>query len=99
MTTDPTPIDISNMPDLVRLAEEVEVTKKPRKLIRDRKFVGILLPTGTSLSPKKKRSKPKADYEAFRAAFGSWKDIKTEALLTNIYADRRRTNTRPPVQL
>jgi hypothetical protein len=99
MTTNPTPIDISNMPDLMRLAEEVEMTKKPRKLIKDKKTVAILMPTGTSLSPKKKRSKTKADYETFRAAFGSWSDVDTEALLKNIYTDRRQTNTRPLVKL
>jgi hypothetical protein len=99
MTTDPRPIDISNMPDLVRIAEEVEATKKPLKLTRDRKTVAILMPVATAETPRKKRAKTKADYEAFRAAFGSWKDVDTEALLKNIHADRRRTNTRPPVKL
>jgi hypothetical protein len=99
MTANPTPIDISNMPDLTRLAEEVQATKKPLKLTRDRKTVAILMPVGTSLPSKKKPEKTRAEYEAFRAAFGSWKDVNTEALLKNIYADRRRTNTRPPVQL
>ncbi len=32
--THPTPIDITNMPDLVRIAEEVEATKTPRELRR-----------------------------------------------------------------
>lgn len=99
MTTDPTPIDISNMPDLMRLVKEVEATKKPRKLVRNNKPVAVLMPTNTSLSPKKKRPKTKADYEAFRAAFGSWSDVDTEALLKNIYADRRQTNTRSLVKL
>jgi len=99
MTTDPTPIDISNMPDLMRLVKEVEATKKPRKLVRNNKPVAVLMPTNTSLSPKKKRPKTKADYEAFRVAFGSWSDVDTEALLKNIYADRRQTNTHPLVKL
>ncbi len=71
MTTDPTPIDISNMPDLMRLVKEVEATKKPRKLVRNNKPVAVLMPTPTSPLPKKKRTKTEADYEAFRAAFGS----------------------------
>lgn len=99
MTTDPRPIDISNMPDLVRIAEEVEATKKPLKLTRDRKTLAILMPVGTAVTPRKKRGKTKADYKAFRAAFGSWKDIDTEELLKHIYADRRRTITRLPVKL
>ncbi len=69
------------MPDLVRVTEEVMATKKPRKLIRDRKTVAILMPVGTSLFTRKKRAKTKVDYEAFRAAFGSWKDVDTKALV------------------
>lgn len=87
------------MPDLVRIAEEVKATKKPLKLTRDRKTVAILMPVAPTETPRKKRAKAKADYEAFRAAFGSWKYVDTEALLKNIYADRRRTNTRPLVKL
>src|SRR5437660_4854732 len=99
MTTDPTPIDISNMPDLLRLVQDVEATKKPRKLVRNNKPVAVLIPTNTSLSPKKERPKTKADYEAFRSAFGSWSDVDTVTLLKNIYADRRKTNPRPHVKL
>ena len=61
MTSEPTPIDISNMPDLIRLVKEVEATKKPRKLVRNNKPIAVLMPTDTSLSPKKKRAKTKAD--------------------------------------
>ncbi len=99
MTTHPTPVDISHMPDLLKLAEEVEMTRKPRKLIKDRETVAILIPIRTSLSPKKKRTNIKVDYEAFHAAFGSWNDVDTDALLKNINANRRRTNTRPSVEL
>ena len=80
----PTPIDISNIPDLVRLAEEVEATKKPREITKDSKTVAILIQVGTTL--KKKREKTKTDYETLRAAFGSWKAVDTEALLNTIYA-------------
>ncbi len=38
------PIDISNMPDLLDLVEEVESTKKPHELRRDNKPVAILTP-------------------------------------------------------
>ena|SRR5437660_1103709 len=95
MTADPRPIDISNMPDLIRLVKEVEATKKPRKLVWNNKPVAVLMPTTTSLSPKKKRPRTKADYETFRAAFGSWSDVDTEALLKNICTDCGQTNTRP----
>jgi hypothetical protein len=96
--THPTPIDITNMPDLVRIAEEVEATKTPRELVRENKPLAVIMPARKAPA-KKKGAKPKADYEAFRAAFGSWKDVDTENLLKNIYTDRRRTNTRPSVKL
>jgi hypothetical protein len=38
------PIDISDMPDLLDLVEEVEATKKPRELRRDNKPVALLTP-------------------------------------------------------
>ena len=44
MSSTPIPIDISNMPDLLDLVEEVEATKKPRELMRDNKPVAILTP-------------------------------------------------------
>jgi hypothetical protein len=86
------------MPDLLRVAEEVAATKKPLKLTRDRKTVAILMPVGTSLSPRKKPEKTRADYEAFKSAAGGWKDVDTDRLIANIYATRRRSN-RPPVNL
>ena len=39
---DPTPIDITHMPDLVRIAEEVEATKTPRELRRENKPVAVI---------------------------------------------------------
>jgi hypothetical protein len=96
MSIGTTPIDISNNPSLLRLAEEVEATKKPRKLMRDNQIVAILTP---ATKPQKRRERIKANNEAFRAAFGSWKDVDTERLLNDIYEDRRRRNTRPLVKL
>ncbi len=86
------------MPDLLRVAEEVAATKKPLKLTRDRKTVAILMPVSTSLSPRKKPEKTRADYEAFSSAAGGWKDVDIDRLIANIYATCRRSN-RPPVNL
>ncbi len=88
--THPTPIDITNMPDLVRLAEEVEATKIPRELRRENKPVALITPvTG---------AKTKADYEAFKSAAGSWKDVDTDRLIKDIYEQRRRSN-KPPIEV
>lgn len=86
--THPTSIDISNMPELVRIAEVVEATKTPRELKRESKTVAMIIPA-TNARPKKKREKTKADYEAFKAAAGSWKDIDAEQLVADIYRWRQ----------
>ena len=44
MSSNATPIDISHMPDLLDLVEEVEATKTPRALKRDDKVVAVLSP-------------------------------------------------------
>ncbi len=75
-----TPIDISHLPDLLRIAEEVKDTKTPHVLKRDNKTVAMLMPVGTTVKPEKKPKPTKADYETFFSAFGSWKDVDTEKL-------------------
>ena len=40
----PTPIDITTMPELARIVEEVEATKKPRELKRENKTVAVIMP-------------------------------------------------------
>src|SRR6266568_3355240 len=81
-----TPVDISTIttyPDLLHLVEEVNTTKQPRILKRDSETVAVLMPVATAIQPKK-RTKTKADHEAFLASAGSWKDVDTETLLKNI---------------
>jgi len=94
----PTALDITNIPELVRIVEEVEATKTPRELKRENKTVAVIMPAKKA-PLRKKREKTKADYEAFLSAAGGWKDVDTETLLKHIYEDRRRTNSRPPVKL
>jgi hypothetical protein len=94
----PTPIDSSNIPELVRIAEEVEATKTPRKLKRENKTVAVIMPV-VKATAKQKREKTKADYEAFKSAAGGWKDlVDTEKLKRDIY-ESRRISTRPPIDL
>ena len=96
--THPTPIDITNIPELVRIAEEVEATKTPRELVRENKPVALITPVIGAKKAKKHKGKTKADYEAFKSAAGGWKDIDTDKLIADIYAARRQSN-RPPVKL
>ena len=93
-----TSIDITHLPDLLRIAEEVKATKTPRILKRESETVAVLMPVGTAVKPKKKREQTKADYEAFRKAAGSWKDRDVEKFKADTYASRR-LSTRPLVNL
>jgi len=61
MSTNTTPIDISNSPELLCLAEEVEVTKKPRLLKRDNTPIAVL-------SPVKKKQSSHAKSKAIKEA-------------------------------
>ena len=89
-------VNISNMPDLLALAEEVRRTNEPRLLKRDDEDLAILVP----LEPAGRR-RPKAarrDYEAFCSAAGGWKNLDTDELVAKIYEDRHAME-RPPVEL
>src|SRR5579864_4700885 len=89
-----TPIDISNLPDLLRLAEEVQTTKTPRILKRDTETVAMLMPVGTAVKPGKKPAPTKADYAASLAAIGTWSDLDPDALIAHVYR-AREAGSRP----
>ena len=48
MSSNLTPIDISNMPDLVRLVEDMKHTKEPRLLKKGSAPVAMLVPMATA---------------------------------------------------
>jgi hypothetical protein len=89
-----TPVDISKMPDLLGLVEEVEATNKPRELKRDDKVVAVLSP----FLREKNIPRPNADYQKSLAAIGSWSDLDADELIANIERWRKegsRPATRP----
>ena len=96
MVKDFTPIDISDLPDLVRLAEGVRTSKTPRLLRRDGEDLALLMP----LAPRRRarRALSHEDREAFLASAGSWRDVDVDAFLAQNAASRRRSS-RPPVEL
>ncbi len=87
-------IEISNMPEVLRIVNEVRKTRTPRVLSRRKKPLAILRP----IEKKRKRTKSKDDYEAFLASAGSWADVDTDKLIEDIY-ESRRISSRPPVKL
>jgi hypothetical protein len=94
----PTPIDLTHLPDLVRIAEEVEATKTPRELRGENKLVAVIMPAKKAPT-KKKRVKTKADYEAFKSAAGGWKDLVDREKLKRDISESRKISTRPPIKL
>jgi hypothetical protein len=95
----PTPIDITNMPELVKIAEEVDATKTPRELRRENKPVALITPVTGAKKAKKQKAKTKADYEAFKSAAGSWKGLIDVEQFKKVISESRKISTRPPVKL
>jgi hypothetical protein len=88
MSSNTMPVDISNMPELLDLVEEVEATKEPRALLRDNKPVALLTPIVQT----------KAKWAKIKATFGSWSDLAPDKLIADIYRWREegsRPATRP----
>lgn len=93
MAEQPKSIDISDVPEILRLAEEVRRAGEPRVLRRDGEDLAMVVPM-----PRPRKTplkKPTAeDYAAFRGAAGSWADIDTDTLIEDIYRARGE-GTRP----
>ena|SRR5258706_11343713 len=92
-------IDISNVPELIRIVEEMLATRQPRILSRDDEDVAVLMPVASASERPMQQEKTEADYEAFLSAAGSWNGlIDPDELIADIY-ESRRLSTRPPVEL
>lgn len=89
--------DITDSPDLLRLAEEVKHSQKSRVLRAGGEDLAVLMPLPAP-SKRRRKIRTEADYEAFRSATGTWADVDTDALIETIYAMRRRSN-RPSIEL
>lgn len=68
-------IDVSQVTDLVRLAEEVRETNEPCVLQRDGEDLAILMPLKPATKHGRRRGKTAAGYQAFLSAFGGWKGL------------------------
>jgi len=89
-------MDVDAMPEVLRLAEDVAAAGRPRSLCLDGKEIAVLLPVQAKRKPR--RLPTEKDAEAFRAAAGSWRDVDTDRLLTDIYASRD-VPPAPPIDL
>lgn len=97
MTDESATLDVSDMPELLRLAEEVRAANAPRVLRRGDDELVTIVPLPSAPLPKRKRTRTAADHAAFLASAGSWKDEDTDTLTANIYESRR--SSRPLIDL
>ncbi len=88
--------DISDFPELVAIAEEVEESGEPRILrLRGREVARVVPPR----KPPRARRKPsEADVQASMGSAGGWANEDTDAFLEYVYA-RRALPPKPPVDL
>lgn len=92
-------LDISAMPELRRVAEEVARSGRVRVLTENGKVVAEIVPLNRLKSRKlRPRKLTEAQLDAFRSAAGGWQDVDTEKLVADIYASRDQVG-RPPVAL
>lgn len=90
-------VDISEMPDVVRLAEEVARTGSRRVLSRDGEAIAVLAPARPKRRLKAKVLTPE-QREAFLASAGGWVGlVDAEQLKRDIKA--ARGSRRKPVEL
>ena len=95
------PIDASNLPDLLKVAEEVNTTKTPRLIKRNGETLALLMPTGRI---KKRRTHlqkrtiwthydPQRVKAALRDSKGALQGVNREELLSELAEQRRQEST------
>ena len=89
MSTSPTPIDISHLPDLKRLAQEAKKTGKPYLLRENSHDVALLTPVDT----ERKQQTNRQAIEETLALAGSWKDLDFDDMIEQL--DRIRHESKP----
>jgi hypothetical protein len=95
MANEPLTIDVSNYADLLRLAEEVAATHKPRLLKRDNMPIALLTPIQEKPSHQAKR---KAIEETLALA-GAWSDLDWEDMREALDHIRHDSKPTPPFAL
>ncbi len=97
------PIDISNLPDLIRIAEEVQATKTPRILKRESEPVAMLMPIGAGVKrshPQKRNIWTHYDSKRVRAALqtsaGALQRVDRDELLSDLAAQRGQESAGRP---
>ena len=99
MSNELAPIDITKSHDLLRLAEEVRRSGRPRLLRRGNEDVAVLSPVRPKATrhPRRPKTFSAEDDAAFLSAAGAWRDFDLDEFLRANEESRR--SSRPPVHL
>lgn len=88
-------LDVANAPELLRLAEEVRASNRPRVLSRDREPIAVVMPIRQVRRSKRHTAE---DLAATLASAGAWKGlVDAEELKRQI--KEARSDHRPPIEL
>src|SRR2546427_283029 len=95
------PIDASNLPDLLKVAEEVNTTKTPRLIKRNGQTLVLLMPAGRGEKRKNLPQKrtiwthydPQHVKAALRASAGALQGVNPEELLSDLAEQRSQEST------
>jgi hypothetical protein len=85
MAEQPDYIEVGQDSELMRIAEEVRATQRPRVLRRGREDIARIVPI---IPRRDSTGRRDANYKAFVSSFGSWSDLDTEAVKRQIRAAR-----------
>lgn len=97
MTLEPATVDVSDLPDVARLAREVARDGRPRVLPADSCDLAVLTPTRRRRRLKGKRV-TQSDIDRVMALAGAWNDlVDAEQLKRDL--DAARSDNTPPVEL
>ncbi|MGH2561456.1 MAG: hypothetical protein ACRDJH_20520 [Thermomicrobiales bacterium] len=91
-------IDVEDMPELNRIAQEVSESGESLLLREKGRNLAVIHPAEWSHSIGSRRIRTAGDVEAFLRTAGGWKDVDTDRLMNDIL-ESRKLQTRPPVEL
>ena len=89
-------VDVTEFPELRRIAEEVQATGTAVVLGTEQGEVAKIVPWPAA-SDRPQRAKTDKDLQDFLSAFGGWHDVDTDELKARMKASR--SSKRPPVDL
>ena len=94
------PIDASKLPDLLKLAEEVNITKTPRLIKRNGETLAMLMPAGAAkrtTHPQKRTTwthyNPAQVKAALKQSAGALQGVDREELLSDLSEQRGQEST------